>query len=138
MVDKMVAQPTIHFPVIGGGGELCAGSGAREEGGCQANIDFLKEPGNAGVTQKIGSSGMAAASPPCLWRRTSTVHMLKKRATREGKWNYSTRAFNKVNSDYVRYPCSNCRKLIRTYCSCDPGAPLCSICFGLHSQEHGN
>ena len=64
MVDKMVAQPTIHFPVIGGGGELCAGSGAREEGGCQANIDFLKEPGNAGVTQKNRIKWDGCSIPP--------------------------------------------------------------------------
>jgi hypothetical protein len=27
---------------------------------------------------------------------------------------------------------------IRMYCACDPGAPLCSICFGFHAQEHGH
>jgi hypothetical protein len=90
------------------------------------------------LRNKIQSNGFAAASPPRLWRRTLTIHMLRKWVTRKGKWTYSTRVFNKANSDYVRYPCSNCRKPIRTYCSCDPGAPLCSICFGLHSQEHGN
>ena len=48
----MVAQPTIHFPFVGGRGELCAGSGAREEGNSRANADFPKEPGNADATQQ--------------------------------------------------------------------------------------
>ena len=48
----MVTQPTIYFSVVGGGGELCAGSGAREEGSSGANIDFSKEPSNADATQQ--------------------------------------------------------------------------------------
>jgi hypothetical protein len=42
----------IYLPVIGGGGELCAGSGTQEEGGCQTNTDFPKELGNADATQQ--------------------------------------------------------------------------------------
>ena len=74
------------------------------------------------LLNNLGPNWLAAGSPSCRWRHTSTVHMLKKRAMREGKWNYSTHAFNKINLDYVRYPCSNCKKPIRTYCPCDPGA----------------
>jgi hypothetical protein len=48
----MVAQLTIHFPVVGGRGELCAGLGAHEEGGSQANVDFSKEPSNADAMQQ--------------------------------------------------------------------------------------
>ena len=52
MADKIVAQPTIHFPVVGYGGELYAGLGTWEEGGCQANIDFLVETGGVDATQQ--------------------------------------------------------------------------------------
>ena len=52
MANKMVAQPTIYFPVIGGGGELCAGLGVQDEGGFRANVDLPKEPGNANATQQ--------------------------------------------------------------------------------------
>jgi hypothetical protein len=48
----MVAQLTIHFSVVGGGGQLRAGSGARQEGGCQVNVDFPKEPGNADAKEQ--------------------------------------------------------------------------------------
>ena len=47
--------------------------------------------------------------------RSSTIHILKKRGVKEGKWNYSTRAFNKVNTEYVRYPCTECKKGVRSY-----------------------
>jgi len=48
----MVAQPTIYFPIVSCRGELCAGSGAREEGSSGANVDFSKEPSNADATQQ--------------------------------------------------------------------------------------
>ena len=48
----MVAQPSIPFPVVGCGGELYAGSGAQEEGGCRANIDFSEESCNVDATQQ--------------------------------------------------------------------------------------
>ena len=101
-------------------------------------LTFRKNLAMRMLRNKIQSNGLAATSPPRTRERTSSVHMLRKRKTRERKWNHSTHTFNKVRSDYVRYPCSDCKKLIRTYCSCDPGAPLCSICFGLHAQEHGH
>ena len=104
----------------------------------EPTLTFRKNLAMRMLRNKIQSNGLAAASPPRIQVRTSSVHMLRKRKTREGKWNYSTHAFNKVRSNYVRYPCSDCKKPIRTYCSCDPGAPLCSICFGLHAQEHGH
>ena len=69
----MVTQPTIHFPFVGGRGELCAGSGAREEGGSRANTDFPKEPGNADATQQILSNVLAAASPPAR----SSTHIVR-------------------------------------------------------------
>jgi hypothetical protein len=104
----------------------------------ESTLTFCKKLAMLMLKNKIQSNGVAAASPLRLRVRTSSVDMLRKQATREGKWNHSSRAFNKVNSNYVRYPCFNCKTPIRTYCACDPGAPLCSICFGLQAQEHGN
>jgi hypothetical protein len=48
----MVAQPTIHFSVVGGGGELCAGLGMREEGCSRANIFFLQETCHADAKEQ--------------------------------------------------------------------------------------
>ncbi len=104
----------------------------------EPTLTFRKNLAMRMLRNKIQSNGLAAASPPRVRVHTSPVHMLRKWKTRDGKWNYSTRKFNKNHSDYVRYPCSDCKKPIRTYCSCNPGAPLCSICFGLHAQEHGH
>ena len=90
------------------------------------------------LRNKIQSNGVAAASPPRIRRQSSTIHVLKKRKVQEGKWNFTTRTFKKTKTEYVRHPCSECKKGVRTYCACSPGAPLCSVCFGLHLQEHGN
>jgi hypothetical protein len=104
----------------------------------EPTLTFRRKLAMRMLSNKIQSNGVAAASPPRLRRRSSTIHILKKRNVKEGKWNYSTRAFNKVTTEYVRYPCTECKKGVRTYCSCDPGATLCSVCYGLHVQEHGH
>ena len=139
MVDKMVAQPTITFLLL-----------VAEVNRVQARARGRKEVAKPTLTvqknlvmwmlrNKKGLNGLAAASPPsCLWKCSSTNHILRKRVVREGKCNYSMPSFNIVYLDYVPYPCYNCKKSIRMYCLCDPGAPLCSVCFGLHFQEHGN
>jgi hypothetical protein len=76
----------------------------------EPTLTFRKNLAMRMLRNKIQSNGLAAASPPRIQVRTSSVHMLRKRKTREGKWNYSTHAFNKVRSNYVRYPCSDCKK----------------------------
>ena len=78
MADEMVTQSTIHFPVIGGGGELCAGLGAREEGGCQANVDFPKEPGNADAMQQNRTKWDGCSiSPMSSEAHIGRTHVLK-------------------------------------------------------------
>ena len=104
----------------------------------EPTLTFQRKLAMRMLRNKIQSNGVATASPPRLQKQSSTIHILKKRGVKEGKWNYSTRAFNKVNTEYVRYPCTKCKKGVRTYCSCDPGAALCSVCYGLHAQEHGH
>ncbi len=133
MADRMVAQPTkFTFLLLVVEVNCVQARAHRRKEDAKPTLTFQKNLAMQMLRSKIGPNGLAAASSPLLQRRTSTNHMLKKRAMREGKWNYSTHPFNKVNSDYVCYPCSNCKKPIRTYCLCDPGAPLCSVCFGLH------
>ena len=87
---------------------------------------------------KLGHTEVAAASPRRTWSSLSNDHVLSKSAKEEGKWNYSTRKFNQVMTLYVARPCSVCRVITRVYCSCDPGRDLCSVCYGLHVQEHGH
>ena len=72
----MVAQPTIHFLFVGGRGELCAGSGAREEGGSRANADFPKEPGNADATQQNTIKRVGCGISPAR----SSTHIVRSHA----------------------------------------------------------
>ena len=104
----------------------------------EPTLTFRRKLAMRMLTNKLQSNGIAAASPPRLQRRSSTIHILKKRKVKEGKWNYSPRKFNEVNTEYVRYPCTKCKKGVSMYCSCDPGATLCLVCYGLHAQEHGH
>ena len=76
MADKMVAQPTIHFPFVGGRGELCAVSGAREEGGSRANADFPKEPGDADATQQTTIKRVGCGISPAR----SSAHIVRSHA----------------------------------------------------------
>jgi hypothetical protein len=62
----MAAQPTVHFPFVGGRDELCAGLGAPEEGGSLANVDFPKETGDADATQQTTIKWVGCSiSPVC-------------------------------------------------------------------------
>lgn len=60
----MVAQPLIYFSVVGDGGELCAGSGMWEEEKTRANVDFLKEPGNADAMHQNRIKWAHCSIPP--------------------------------------------------------------------------
>ncbi len=72
----MVAQPTIYFLFVGGRGELCAGSGAREEGGSQPNADFPKEPGDADATQQNTIKRVGCGISPAR----SSTHIVRSHA----------------------------------------------------------
>ncbi len=72
----MVAQPTIHFLFVSGRGELCAGLGARKEGGSRANADFPKEPGNADATQQTTIKRVGCGISPAR----SSMHIVRSHA----------------------------------------------------------
>ncbi len=74
---------------------------------------------------------LAPAVVAARWR-SNTVHVLKKRGRKEGKWNLSTHRFRKVDTVYLKLKCHGCSTKMRTYCACDPSAPMCAVCFGTH------
>ena len=81
------------------------------------------------VPQEVPQAVVAAR------RRTNTVHALTKRSREEGSWNPAQRRFRKVDTVYLKLKCHGCGKKIRTYCSCSPATPLCSVCFGTHIND---
>jgi hypothetical protein len=81
------------------------------------------------VPQEVPQAVVAAR------RRTNTVHALTKRSREEGSWNPDQRRFRKVDTVYLKLKCHGCGKKIRTYCSCSPATPLCSVCFGTHIND---
>ncbi len=56
----------------------------------EPTLTFRKNLAMQMLCNKIQSNGLAVASPPRVRVCKSSVHMLRKRKTREGKWNYST------------------------------------------------
>ena len=100
-------------------------------------LEFRRQLAMKMMTNTLGNTGAAAASPRRTRASLSNDHVLSKRAKKEGKWNPYTRKFNEVTTLYVARPCSCCRTNTRDYCSCDPGRDLCQVCFGKHLQEHG-
>ena len=100
-------------------------------------LEFRRQLAMKMMTNTLGNTGAAVASPRRTRASLSNDHVLSKRAKKEGKWNPTTRKFNEVTTLYVARPCSGCRTNTRDYCSCDPGQDLCQVCFGKHLQEHG-
>ena len=101
-------------------------------------LDFRKRLAKLMLENKLDARGVAPNSPIRPRRTSNTVHVLKKRAKYEGKFDPDRCAFKRVKSMYLARPCRDCRKDTRDYCSCDPSMDLCSACFGAHRMEHGN
>jgi hypothetical protein len=47
---------------------------------------------------------------------------------------YKDGAFPAIKADYVKWPCSWCKKKVRTYCACDPSAIVCAKCWHYHVE----
>ena len=99
-------------------------------------LEFRKNLAKLMMTNKLDDEGVSPNSPIRRRRRSSTVHLHKKRPKNAGNWNPSRRDFSTINQPYSRHKCSNCNQLTREYCQCDPSKALCRVCFGLHVQEH--
>ena len=51
-------------------------------------------------------------------------------------WDFGQNEFKRVKTEYLKSPCSVCKKEVRTYCSCNKRVVLCSICYGVHVAGH--
>ena len=89
------------------------------------------------MANKLGNNGVAGASPKCTRASLSNNHVLKKRLKKQGIWNYTMQKFMEWNTLYIPHPCSNCHTPTRDYCLCNPGCPLCAVCYGKYLRDHG-
>ena len=62
----------------------------------------------------------------------AAVHELCTRPPFTGGWKTETNSWSKVNTDYAKIKCSQCKKKIRTYCKCNKKVPLCTECYAIH------
>ena len=103
----------------------------------EPTLAFRKQLAKCMLLNKLGRNGVVPASPIRPRVRRDTEHERKRKQVNEGKWNSTTKRFNKVKTPYVREKCSNCSATTREYCRCTPQRPLCRGCFALHLEEHG-
>ncbi len=69
-------------------------------------------------------------------RRKPIVHDLKKRPIYTGRWDPVKGKFKKIVTDYMRLKCGICNnRTTRMYCSCNPGIPMCKVCYGRHQDD---
>jgi hypothetical protein len=101
-------------------------------------LDFWKRLAKLMLENKLDERGVAPNSPIRPRRTSNPVHILKKRAKFQGKYDPELHKFKRVKSMYLARPCRDCRKDTPDYCSCDPSIDLCSACFGAHRAECGN
>ena len=130
--------PNRQFTFICSIAEVNAGQArgrARKEP-AEPTLQFRKQLALKMLTNNLDSRGVVPTSPMRLRRTTNSVHVHKKRDRFAGRWNPYSRKFNECKTEYVRRPCSVCRKTTREYCACAPERDLCRVCFGLHLLEH--
>ena len=101
-------------------------------------LEFRKQLAMRMMANKLDHTEVAAASPRCTRSGLSIDHVFKKRAKKEGKWNYAKRQFKECRMLYIPHSCSICHTLTRDYCSCDPGCDLCAVCSGRHVEKDGH
>lgn len=79
----------------------------------------------------------SSRSTPATRRRTSQCKILHLKKG-QGKWKNS--GFRSTKDPYPKYNCSGvgCNRRIRTYCSCDPTAMMCTECWPEHLSELPN
>lgn len=69
--------------------------------------------------------------------RRQVGHQLCTMVPYSGKWDGEK--FRPTRSQYQKYVCSfKCKRMVRTYCSCDPTLILCKNCFAIHFAEHNS
>jgi hypothetical protein len=65
-------------------------------------------------------------------------HKLMTKPTYTGSWEETVKCFKEVSTEYLKQKCYSCSRKIRTYCSCDKGTPMCSVCYGVHMHDVHN
>jgi hypothetical protein len=101
----------------------------------EPTLEFRKKLAFKMLTNKLGDDGRVPKSPVRTRRLSNRVHVHKKREKFCGVWNLYTRNFRVCKTEYLKRPCSVCRKSTREYCSCTPSQDLCRACFGVHQME---
>ena len=103
----------------------------------ESTLNFRKQLAKCMLLNQLGDNGVVPHSPFRPRVRRNIEHEQKKKLVGQGKWNSTTKNFNKVKTQYVCEKCSNCTATTREYCRCNPQRPLCRGCFTLYLEEHG-
>ena len=103
--------------------------------GAEPQLNFRQELARQMIENTLDDPPTPEVAPVRRQPRRNADHSLKKRAAFKGEWDLDRHRFKRVNTDYVRLNCWECSKKCRKFCTCNPGKPLCTGCYALHSNE---
>jgi hypothetical protein len=103
--------------------------------GADPQLNFRRAMAQQMIENTLDDPPTPEVAPVRRRPRRNADHVLKKWAAFEGEWDLDRRKFKRVTTDYVHLKCRECGKKCRTFCSCNPGKPLCTGCYALHTNE---
>jgi hypothetical protein len=95
--------------------------------GAEPQLNFRQELARQMIENTLDDPPTPEVAPVRRQQRRNADHALKRQAAFEGEWDLDRRKFKKVNTDYFCLKCRECGKKCRTFCSCNPGKPLCAL-----------
>jgi hypothetical protein len=78
-------------------------------------LNFWRNLAKMMLENRLNDHGVAPNSPICPRRVSNAPHVLKKRASNEGRYDPERREFKRVRTVYLARPCTGSRKDTRDY-----------------------
>jgi hypothetical protein len=104
-------------------------------------IVFRKMLAKQMMENSITESGGVRNSPIRARRRSmdsdELSHRLVKKPNFTGRYDASNKEWTTSTQEYLKQKCKTCPREVRTYCTCNKGALMCSDCFASHMCSVG-
>ena len=142
MAYQMVASLSVHFPLLCLGSQRVELLGACQEVTSGVPVGVQEKLARGMLKNNLDSEGQCPGSPDHTQRQSSGSpvpnHELCTRPKFTGTWDLTKNKWSYVKTKYLKTLCSGCSCNVRSCCSCNKKANLCTKCWGVHKSAQGN
>ena len=132
----MVASPSFHLPLLCLGSQRVEFLGTCQEVTIRVPVGVQEKSAREMQKNKLDSEGKCPGSPAHTRRRSSGFpvpdHEICTRPKFTGAWDLTKNKWSYIKTKCLKTRCSGCSCNIRSYCSCNKKATLCTKYWGVH------